>query len=127
MYKHSFSKYYWEMKLIHFSDGSIYSNIHSGEKIYNLHGQKFTEFLVVQNRTYELVPGYGPVHVTVHLHPGVVKHVILRHVEVEVRGPLHHSGHVEDELFELTLGDDAVIVNIKYSKYLQSIVNSPSG
>ena len=89
-----------------------------GEQVYNLHGQKFTEFLVVQDWTNKLIPGDWPISVTVHLQPGVVGDVVFCHIEVGVIGSFHYFRHVQDKLFQFGFGDDAVIVDIEYSKYL---------
>ena len=91
------------------------------EQVYDLHGQKFTEFLVVQDWTDKLIPGDRPVSVSVHLQPGVVGDVVLSHGQVGVVGSFHYSRHVQYKFPQLGFRDDAVIVDIKYSKYLKTL------
>ena len=89
------------------------------KEIYNLHSQKFTEFLVAQHRAYELLSSDTAVLVAVHFQPGLIEDVVVSDPKVGVVGPLHHTGHVANKLLQLLLGNFVVVINIKYSEYLQ--------
>ena len=91
--------------------------MHLCEIIEHRDGEKLAKLVVPQDAGDELVHRDAVVPVSVHLPPAALHQLVLTDVLLAA-GLAHQPRHVLDQLHELRLGDHTVVINIKYTEYL---------